>query len=260
MPPVALITGASAGIGKEFAREYAARGYELVLVARREDALSELAAELQSKHGTVSHVVAADLADANAPMTIFHSVEQLGVHVDILVNNAGFGYLSAVAEAPPEKLLGIVQVNIAALVHLTRLFLPSMISHGTGGVLNVASTAAFVPGPLMAVYYASKAFVLSFSEALWNELQGTGVKASCLCPGATVTEFGMASGMDKTPLFARAVGMDAASVARIGVAGLERNEAVTICGAANRLAVASSRFVPRRLTASVVRKLQTTGK
>lgn len=257
MAQVVLITGASAGIGAEFARQYAARGCELVLVARRADALNVLAAELKSKYGTVSHVVPADLAEVAAPDAIFSAVTALGVSVDVLVNNAGFGYLSAVTDAPPEKLLGIVQVNIAALVHLTRLFLPPMISRRSGGVLNVASTAAFVPGPLMAVYYASKAFVLSFSEALWNELEGTGVKSSCLCPGATITEFGTASGMDKTPLFSRAVGMDAASVASIGVKGLERNEAVVVCGVANTLAVASSKFFPRKLTATMVRKLQT---
>lgn len=257
MQPVALITGASAGIGKEFARVYAERGYELVLVARRADALNALAAELKAAHNTVSHVVAVDLMDTDGPVKVFDAVEQLHVRVDVLVNNAGFGYLSAVADAPTEKLLGIIQVNIASLVHLTRLFLPGMIERRSGGVLNVASTAAFVPGPLMATYYASKAFVLSFSEALWNELTGTGVKASCLCPGATFTEFGIASGMDKTPLFQRAIGMDALSVARIGVQGLERNDAVVVCGAANSLAVASSKFIPRKLTASVVRKLQT---
>ena len=254
MAPVVLITGASAGIGKEFARLYAARGCELVLVARREDALTALAEELRAAHGVVSHVVPADLSLASAPDEIFAAVG--GKQIDILVNNAGFGFHGEFAGVEPERLLSMIQVNVMALVHLSRLFLPGMLSRGSGGILNVASTAAFVPGPLMAVYYATKAFVLSFSEALSNEVSGKGVKISCLCPGATITEFQIHSGMDKTGLFKRGVAMDAVSVARMGVDGLERNQAVVVCGVANQLMVASSKFVPRALTASMVRRLQ----
>lgn len=253
---VVLITGASAGIGKEFARLYAARGCELVLVARREDLLSSLAAELSSKHGVVSHVVPVDLAAPDAAGSIYSRVRELDLHVDILVNNAGFGFHGHFAEVPAEKYLSMIQVNVTALVHLSRLFLPDMIAHSSGGILNVASTAAFVPGPLMSVYYATKAFVLSFSEALANELADTGVKLSCLCPGATVTEFQIHSLMGKTKIFHEGMAMDAPSVARHGAEGLDRNQTVVVCGAANRLLVASSRFVPRKLTASIVRRLQ----
>jgi short-subunit dehydrogenase len=254
--PVALITGASAGIGKEFARLYASRGYTLILVARRADALTALSSELSTQFGVVSHVVAADLSDPAVPEKLFAKVHELNLSVDVLVNNAGFGYLGRFAEVPADRLLSMINVNVSSLVHLSRLFLPEMISRGSGGILNVGSTAGFVPGPLMSVYYATKAFVLSFSEALWNELSGTGVKVSCLCPGATITEFHIHSGMDKTKLFQRGVAMDAASVARLGADGLDRNEPVVICGLTNKFGIFTARFIPRQVVASLVRRLQ----
>lgn len=254
--PTALITGASAGIGKEFARQYAQRKTDLVLVARRRDMLESLASELRTTYGIRCEVVAADLADPTAPTEIHREVQQLGLTVDILVNNAGFGLNGPFAEVPLERHLAMINVNVSSLVHLSRLFIPNMISRNSGGILNVASTAAFVPGPMMAVYYATKAFVLSFTEALANEMQGTGVKVSCLCPGATITEFQIHSGMDRTNLFKSGFVMDATTVARMGIEGLERNQTVVVCGLPNQLAVASSKLFPRKLSASVVRKLQ----
>jgi uncharacterized protein len=254
--PVALITGASAGIGKEFARLYAAKRYDLVLVARRADSLAQLADELSRAYGVVSHVIPADLADPAAPTFIHSSVSSKSLQIDVLVNNAGFGFHGRFSSVPVEKHMGMIQVNISSLVHLTRLFLPEMVARKSGGVMNVASTAAFVPGPMMSVYYATKAFVLSFSEALWNEMRGTGVSVSCLCPGATITEFQIHSGMDKTDVFKAGLTMDATTVARMGIEGLERNQSVVICGLPNKIAVASSRLVPRKLAASLVRRLQ----
>ncbi len=253
--PVALITGASAGIGKEFAKLFAAKGYDLVLVARRKDALEQLAAEIKLTYGRASHVVAADLGCSTASQTVHEAVKAVGLQVDVLVNNAGYGLNGPFAKVPIETHADIIQVNISALVQLTRIFLPGMLERSNGGVLNVASTAAFVPGPMMAVYYASKAFVLSFTEALANEVSGTGIKVSCLCPGATITEFQVRSGMDKTDVFKGAV-MDSVTVAKLGVDGLERNETVVICGLKNQLAVAAAHLVPRKVSASLVRKLQ----
>ncbi|HLM57292.1 MAG TPA: SDR family NAD(P)-dependent oxidoreductase, partial [Pyrinomonadaceae bacterium] len=171
----ALVTGASGGIGEELARLFAADGHDLVLVARSEDKLNALAKELSAKHGVETLVLASDLARPEAPREIFEQLGREGVVVDALVNNAGFGSYGLFAETELEKELELLQVNVVALTHLTKLFLPIMITLKQGYVMNVASTAAFQPGPLMAVYYASKAYVLSLSEALANECEGTGV-------------------------------------------------------------------------------------
>lgn len=255
-PETVLITGASAGIGLELARIFAQHKSNLILVARREDTLKSLAGELSSKHKVDCRVLAADLADPTAPTTIFEYASKEGMNVDVVVNNAGFGANGKFAELPAQTQLNILQVNITALVHLSRLFLPSMIERRKGGILNVASTAAFVPGPLMAVYYSSKAFVLSFSEALANELAGTGVHVSCLCPGATATEFQSVANMKNAQLFEGPLVMDAATVARMGYDGLRRNQAVVICGLANQMLVAASRVIPRDVSAAMARRIQ----
>ncbi len=253
--PTALITGASAGIGKDFAKLYAAKGYDLVLVARRKVALEQLSEELKSAYGRTSHVVPADLGSSAAPQLIQDAVKAAGLSIDVLVNNAGYGFNGPFAEVPLETHADIIQVNISSLVQLTRIFLPSMLQKNSGGIMNVASTAAFVPGPMMAVYYATKAFVLSFTEALANEVGGSNVKVSCLCPGATTTEFQVRSGMDKTDIF-KGVVMDSMTVAKMGVEGLAKNETVVICGLKNQIAVAAAHLVPRKISASMVRKLQ----
>src|SRR5579864_3658891 len=185
----ALITGASFGIGAEFARIFAREGYNLVLVARSADKLRQIASELEKAHGTRSLILAADLTDPGAPAYVVDQTTRADIQVDVLVNNAGFGQYGFFAQNDLEECLRQIQLNVATLTHLTRLYLHAMIERKNGGILNVASTAAFQPGPLMAVYFATKAYVLHFSEALANELRESGITVTCLCPGPTATEF-----------------------------------------------------------------------
>jgi uncharacterized protein len=251
----ALVTGASGGIGEELARLFAADGHGLVLVARSRDKLARLAEELRSKHGVGARVLAADLARPDSPREIFEELQGAGVEVDALVNNAGFGSYGLFAETDLQTELELLQVNVVALTHLTKLFLPGMLARRRGYVMNVASTAAFQPGPLMAVYYASKAYVLSFSEALTNECGGTGVVVSALCPGPTETGFVAAAGMGDSKLFDRAV-MDARTVAVEGYRGMLAGKAIVIPGTRNNLLARSIGFFPRNLVTKVVRGIQ----
>ena len=258
MPPArqtALITGASFGIGTEFARIFAREGYNLVLVARSADKLRQLASELEKAHGTRSLILAADLTDPGAAAYVLDQTTRADIQVDVLVNNAGFGQYGLFAENDLEECLRQIQLNITTLTHLTRLYLPAMIERKSGGILNVASTAAFQPGPLMAVYFATKAYVLHFSEALANELHGTGVSVSCLCPGATVTEFhkrAKATGMNLLKFGA----MDASDVAEDGYRAFVAGKPVVISGFKNWLLAQSVRFSPRRLVTAIARKTQ----
>jgi hypothetical protein len=247
--PVTLITGASAGLGAEFARQCRARGEELVLVARRKDRLEALAAELGS-----SHVIAADLAEPGAPARLLAEVEALGLQVETLINNAGFGVSGALAGAPTARLLEMVDLNVRALTELTRLVLPSMVERGHGGILNVASTAAFQAGPNMAVYYAGKAYVLSFTEAVHQEMKGKGVKVSALCPGPTATEFFDVAD-SKNSALAR-IATDPAGVVRAGLKGLDRSKAIVIPGIANKVGAQSSRFLPRAVVRRVIARIK----
>jgi|SRR5580658_909987 short-subunit dehydrogenase len=255
MNPTALITGASGGIGEELARLFAARGHDLVLVARTEDKLQSLSGELVRAHGTQARVLAADLADPCAPPRVFDTLQLQGVAIDVLVNNAGFGARGAYAEIRYDVEARMIQVNVAALAHLTRLFLPGMLARRSGKILNVASTAAYVPGPFMAVYYASKAFVLSFSEALAEETQGTGVTVTALIPGPTATGFAATAGNQNTPLFRAGAVMSAAAVARVGFDGLMAGKRVAVAGVSNKLTVLSTRLAPRATLARITRKL-----
>jgi short-subunit dehydrogenase len=258
----ALITGGSGGIGAELARLFARDGWDLVLVARSREGLEKVGQELAQKHGIASHVIPADLADPAAPQAIFDAVQALGVQVDALVNNAGFGLMGSFVdtggEAPTElaRELEMLQVNVVALTHLSKLFLPAMVKRGRGYLLNVASTAAFQPGPLMAVYYASKAYVLSFSEALSVELAGTGVTATVLCPGATRTEFQAAANMEDSRLFRGGHVMTAAEVAEQGYNAMRAGKSSVITGAMNRVMAAGTRFLPRRVTARLAKMAQ----
>jgi hypothetical protein len=251
----ALVTGASGGIGEELARLFAADGHDLVLVARSRDKLERLAGELAGKHGVAARVLAADLARPEAPREIFEELTAGGVAVDALVNNAGFGSYGLFAETDLKSELDLLRVNVVALTHLSKLFLPGMIARRRGYVMQVASTAAFQPGPLMAVYYASKAYVLSFSEALANECEGTGVVVSALCPGPTETGFVAAAGMGDSKLFDRAV-MDARTVAVEGYRGMLAGKTVVIPGLRNNLLARSIGFFPRSLVTRVVRRIQ----
>lgn len=254
----ALITGASSGIGLELARCFAAAGYDLVLVARRAEALEALASELGAKHGTAVRVEPRDLNSPEAPAKLYADLQQAGVTIDVLVNNAGFGALGNVSSLPLDRQLDMIELNVTALTALTRLFLPGMLERRRGGVLNVASTAGFQPGPRMAVYYATKAYVLSFTEALAEENAGSGLRVSCLCPGPTKTEFGSVSGMDQSRLF-RLGTMNARAVAECGVRGWLRGRVVVVPGLMNRMLVFAGRFVPRWGMRKIVKAINGNG-
>jgi len=251
----ALITGASFGIGLELARIFAREGYNLVLVARSADKLRQLASELEKAHGTRSLILGADLASPGAAAYVLDQTTRADLIVDVLVNNAGFGQFGFFADNDLEQCLQQIQVNITTLTHLTRLYLPGMIQRGNGRILNVASTAAFQAGPLMAVYYATKAYVLHFSEAIANELKGTGVTVTCLCPGATVTEFHKRANMTNINLL-KFGAMDARTVAEDGYRALMAGKPLVISGFKNWLIAQSVRFSPRQLVTAVARKLQ----
>jgi short-subunit dehydrogenase len=253
--PVALVTGASAGIGEELARVFAAHAHDVVLVARRRDALEALAGQLEGKHGVTATVIVDDLGDPDAPARIFAAVRASGIDVDVLVNNAGFGLGGEFSETPIDREMAMIQVNITSLVQLTKLFVAPMLQRRAGYVMNVASTAAFFPGPMMSVYYASKAFVLSFSQALSEELSKSGIVVSCLCPGPTETEFAEVAQVKKAKLFDANVA-DAREVAEFGYRAMMGGWRVAIPGARNKLLVQAQRFVPRRLITRAVKKLQ----
>jgi hypothetical protein len=242
---VALVTGASAGLGVEFARQLSKRGHALVLAARRKERLEELARELGN-----ARALAIDLSKANAAAKLMADVEANGETVDLLVNNAGFGLIGRFAELDAKRERQMIDLNVGTLADLCRAVAPAMIERKTGAILNVASTAAFQPGPKMAVYFATKAFVLSLTEAIHEELKPHGIKVSCLCPGPTRTEFGDVAGFGGNGLFDR-VAMNAAEVVDTGLRGLESNDAVVVPGWTNKVTAASTRFAPR----SVVRKI-----
>jgi uncharacterized protein len=244
IPETVLVTGASSGIGRELARRFAADGSRLLLVARGERALHALAEELRAQNKTESRVFLVDLARPESPGQVLNHVQTAGWKVDVLVNNAGFGAQGPFGEIPLDRQLQMLQVNVTTLTHLTRLLLPGMMDRRRGGVLNVASTAAFQAGPQMAVYYASKAYVLSFTEALAEELAGTGVSATALCPGPTDTNFIAAAGLRSSRLFARSA-MTAEVVARIGHAAFRRKQVIVVPGLRNRTLAFLVRFAPR---------------
>lgn len=253
--PLALVTGASAGIGRELARVLG-RDHDLILSARRVDELNTLAAELKQGHGITCHVFPADLSDPAAPRALFDAVSAAGLSVDVLVNNAGFGDYGPFADADLSKLLRMVQVNVAALTELTSLFLPAMRQRGRGRILNVGSVAGFQPGPMMGVYYATKAYVNSLSEALANELKESGITVTCLCPGPTDSEFAGVAGMHVTKAFSVGHRMTARAVAEMGVQAMRRGKVVVIPGWRNRLLIFVERFLPRSVVTRVVRWMQ----
>jgi short-subunit dehydrogenase len=250
----ALITGASGGIGEALARALAVAHHDLVLVARNEGTLRALGDELAAAHGITTTVFAADLATANAAGEL---TTRLGDRpIDILVNNAGVGDYGPFHESDPAKVSQMVQLNVAALTDLTRALLPAMVARGSGRVLNVASTAAFMPGPLMAVYYATKAYVLSFSEAIADELKGTGVTVTALCPGPVATGFQQGADMGASKLLKGKQLMTADECARLALAGMNKGKPVVITGTMNKLQAMSPRFLPRRMVPGIVRKAQ----
>jgi short-subunit dehydrogenase len=255
--PTAVITGASAGLGTHFALALARRGYDLALVARREDRLEQLARLVHERHGVAAHVFATDLAKKNAVAKLAEAVAGQGLSIDLLVNNAGFGARGAFAELDRAMQVRMIDLNCRALMELAHAFLPGMIAARAGAILNVASTAAFQPGPWMAVYYATKAFVLSFSEALHEEVKDKGVRVTALCPGPTRTEFAEIASMTDSELFKRFASAPEAVVAD-GLKALEANQAVTVPGGVNKLMAGSIRFTPRVLARRIAGSLQKT--
>lgn len=240
MNQVALITGASAGLGVDFARQLSARGHRLVLVARRKDRLEALANELGN-----ARAVAADLSKAGAAAKLMADVDAAGEQVEILVNNAGFGLAGRLATQDSKRLRQMIDLNCGALTGLCRAVAPQMVERRSGAILNVASTAAFQPGPGMAVYFATKAYVLSFTEALHEELRRHGVKVTALCPGPTATEFGDVAGFGRA--IPKLVMAQSAPVVRAGLEGLDRNKAVVVPGLLNKLSGQGHRLLPRAL-------------
>ena len=239
--PVALITGASAGLGVEFARQMSKRGHRLVLAARRKDRLDDLVRELGNARS-----IAIDLGEPGAARRLVQQVEEAGEQVHVLVNNAGFGLRGRFANLDAERQRQMIDLNIGTLTDLCREVVPNMIERRGGGILNVASTAAFQPGPNIAVYFATKAYVLSFTEALHEEVKRHGVRVTALCPGPTRTEFGAVAGFGDKGAFDR-FAMDAEPVVRAGLEGLDRNHAVVVPGVMNKVGAASTRFFPRPL-------------
>lgn len=252
----ALVTGASYGIGLDLAECFAKDGYDLILAARSESALKQEAERLAQQYGVKAVTIALDLGAHGAGHRLADEVRARGLTVDVLVNNAGYGTAGAFDGSDEATQLGMIDLNVRALVELTHAFWPGMLARGRGGVLNVASTAAFQPGPLMAVYYASKAFVLSFSEALWREAQGKGVHVSCLCPGPTASKFRERAGTGKTRLSTLGTPVTSMSVAEAGYRAYQENQRVLITGARNRFMARLVPYLPRRTVLDIAHRIQ----
>jgi len=252
----ALVTGGSGGIGLELAKELGRNGHDVVLVARKRDSLEAAAGHIEGKYGVKASVFAADLADPVSPPRIHEAMLDQGIEVGILINNAGFGVGGPFIETDNDREMEMIHVNITAVMHLTKLFLPGMVKRRRGRVMNVASTAAFQPGPLMAVYYASKAFVLSFSEAIADELRNTGVSVTALCPGPTETGFAAEANVGRSKLFRYSPIADPEDVARYGYKAMMKGERVAIPALRDKLMVQAERLTPRRLVTVISRKLQ----
>jgi len=257
----ALITGASSGIGYELSIVFAREGYNLILVSRNEEALQKLANQLHTEHEVLAKVIAKDLAASNSPQEIYSQLQKESIAVNVLVNCAGLGLAGKFSETDLNTELRMIQVNIMALTELTKLFLRDMVRRREGRILNVASTAAFQPGPLMAVYYATKAYVLSFSEAIFEELQGSGVIVTALCPGPTRTDFQNRAGLAESKLFnaKRLLRTDEpVEVAERGFEGMMHGEAIVIPGFRNKLLASAVRILPRKLVRKTAKKLHET--
>jgi len=244
------------GLGAEFARVFASEGHDVILTARSETRMQTLKREIEGLHGARVHVIAKDLTDPQAPIALYDEVRAAGLEVDVLVNNAGFGLYGMFHETELQTELDMIQVNITALMHLTKLFVLPMVQRGRGRVINVASVAAFQPGPLQPVYYASKSFVLSFSEAIANELQGTGVTVTALCPGPTPTEFQARAGVTQARGLRLMMRVSPEAVVRAGYRGAMKGAPVVIPGALNNVVVFLERFLPRQFVTATVRRMQ----
>lgn len=254
--PTVLITGASSGIGRELAKLFAVNHHDLVLVARSEGALNTLAEELTADNDVNCMVVAADLSDPDSVDVVWQMVEEAGLHIGTLVNCAGFGLFGPFHQTALETELQMIQLNVTALTEFTKRALPGMLASKQGRILNVASTAAFQPGPLMAVYYATKAYVLSFSEAIAEELSGTGVTVTTLCPGPTETGFQSAARLGGSGLVKGKKLPSAMHVALAGFRGLMRGKRIVVPGLANKIGVQAVRLTSRRMATRIVHRMQ----
>ena len=259
--PLALITGASSGIGRALAHQFASHGYDLVLVARNEEALHVVGRGVSASPGgpdrvrTIeTHVIPMDLGQQRSAAALVDRLSAAGLQIDVVVNNAGFGLQGEFAQLPLERQSEMIQLNVTTLTELTWLLLPGMLARQRGGVLNVASTAAFQPGPLMSVYYATKAYVLSFTEGIAEEVAGRGLKVSCLCPGPTETAFAERAAVSTSKLFTGSV-MGAEQVAREGFDGWNAGQVVTVPGFLNRRGTLVVRLSPRALIRRAVKRL-----
>jgi uncharacterized protein len=252
----ALITGASGGIGFELTKLFARDGHDLVLVARSGNKLDHVRTQLERRHGISVRTITKDLADPSAPEEIFKALEQAGVQIDVLVNNAGYAMFDPFVDMDIKRVMDMLQVNIMALTHLSWLFVPGMVQRGQGRVLNLGSTASFLPGPLMACYYASKAYVLSFSEAIANELHGTGVTVTALCPGPTETGFQKRANVEESKLIKGKRIMEAGAVARAGYKALMAGKPLVVPGLSNNLIPLLARLSPRGIVTEVVKRSQ----
>lgn len=256
MKKVALITGASSGIGMELAKIHASQGGDLVLVARSEDKLSRLKAELEKHYQVEVITITKDLSKKEAPQQIFDQLQQQSIQVEYLINNAGFGDYGFFHETNWEKEEQMIDLNMKSLTYLTKLFLPEMVKRRAGRIMNVASTAAFQPGPLMAIYYATKHYVLAFSEAIANEVKEYGVTVTTLCPGPTESGFQSAAAMEDSKLVNNVKMPSSAEVAQYAYQSMMKGKVVAIHGAANSIMAKSVGFLPRNLVTNMVRKLQ----
>ena len=251
----ALITGASSGIGLEFAKHCAAGGADVILVARSKDKLEALADEIRETYGVSARVLAEDLSDPRAVERIVQAVDKTATPITMLINNAGVGTFGPFVNSDERDQRGMLELNVVSLTMLARALLPGMLQRKHGRILNVASIAAFQPGPLMSVYYATKAYVVNFSLALSDETKGTGVTVTCLCPGVTATNFGRHGGVEKSSLFSGRLA-DPASVMLAGYSGMIRGKPLVIPGVKNKLLALATRFIPRMTAAAVARMFQ----
>jgi len=251
----ALITGASSGIGLEFARVFAAQQNNLVLVARSGDKLNMLAAELKEKYGIDVKIIAADLSNMGQVQQVYNTCQQENIAIEYLVNNAGFGDFKNFANEDLATIEGMIDLNVKALTRLSHLFIPDMVKRKSGKILNLASTAAFQPGPGMAVYFATKSFVLFLSEALHEELKGTGVSVTCLCPGPTESGFQTAAAMENANIFNKGKIPTSKEVAEFGYNAMMKNKMTVIHGLLNSIMATAGRFVPRGLMVSMAKKV-----
>ena len=256
MKKTALITGASGGLGLSFVNIFARDGYDLVLVARNGDRLEEIKKDVEQKYNVKATVVAKDLCSPDGAQQVFDATNEAAIEIDVLVNNAGFGDFGEFYKSDINKQIRMVDLNCTALMHLCHLYLPQMIERGKGNILNVDSIAAFQAGPLMSVYYATKAFVLSFSQALTRELKGTGVKVTALCPGPIRTNFDNAADLGESGLFKNLKVWDPDVVAEFGYKNMKKGKSLCICGFVNKIIVFANRLAPRCLVRTLVYRLQ----